>query len=220
MRSPFERLKSPNAEDWRLYCEHEFVRQLAAGTLPEEAFRHYLQQDYLFLVQFSRAWGLAVYKSRDLAEIRQGLEALKGIVDVEIGLHLRYCAAWGIDEADLVGLAESRATLAYTRYVLDAGMSGDLLDLHVALAPCIIGYGEIASWILSQPFTKTTGNPYWDWIEMYAGEDYQMLVRSELEWLNHRLSHVDETRLERLSVVFRDATRLEADFWQMGLDLA
>ncbi|MCJ8520178.1 thiaminase/transcriptional activator TenA [Pseudorhizobium tarimense] len=220
MTTPFELLKHRSAGDWQRYCEHSFVRELAEGTLPQTAFRHYLKQDYLFLIQFARAWGLAVYKSRDLCEIRQGLEALKAIVDVEMGLHVRYCADWGISETELAGLEESRATLAYTRYVLDAGMSGDLLDLHVALAPCIIGYGEIASWIERQPFTNTTGNPYQDWIEMYAGDEYQELVRSELEWLNRRLSQVDQTRFDRLSVVFRDATRLEADFWQMGLDLA
>ncbi len=220
MQSPFEALKARSAADWQRYCEHRFVRELAAGTLPEASFRHYLKQDYLFLVQFARAWGLAVYKSRDLSEIRQGMEALKAIVDVEIGLHVRYCAIWGIDETELAGLPESRATLAYTRYVLDAGMSGDLLDLHVALAPCIIGYAEIARWLLSQPFTRTSGNPYADWIEMYAGEEYQTAVASEVAWLNQRLSQVDGTRLDRLSVVFRDATRLEADFWQMGLDLS
>jgi thiaminase/transcriptional activator TenA len=29
--------------------------------------------------------------------------------------------------------------LAYTRYVLDAGMRGDLLTLMGALAPCVVG---------------------------------------------------------------------------------
>ena len=99
-------------------------------------------------------------------------------------------------------------------------MSGDLLDLHVALAPCIIGYGEIADWILRQPFTKHGDNPYADWIAMYAGDEYQTLVASELDWLNQRLAVVDAQRMDQLSTVFCDATRLEADFWQMGLDLA
>lgn len=50
-------------------------------------------------------------------------------------------------------LPEARATLAYTRYVLDTGNRGDLLDLHVALAPCLVGYGEIANWLNVQPST-------------------------------------------------------------------
>ena len=219
MTSSFEMLKSRNAGEWQAYCEHDFVCRLGAGTLPEEAFRHYLKQDYLFLVQFARAWGLAVYKSRDLDEIRQGLESLKAIVEVEIGLHVGYCAEWGISEKALADVPPSPATLAYTGYVLETGLHGDLTDLHVALAPCIIGYGEIALWLQAQPFLKMDGNPYAAWIEMYASADYQALVRSEIAWLNRHLASLDETATSRLSAIFGKATRLETDFWQMGLDI-
>ena len=50
--------------------DHEFVAKLGDGTLPQAAFRSYLVQDYLFLIQFARAWGLAAYKSRTIADIR------------------------------------------------------------------------------------------------------------------------------------------------------
>src|SRR5690554_6187067 len=121
--TPFERLKQSCAAEWRAYCEHEFVRQLGAGTLPMEAFQHYLKQDYLFLVHFGRAWGLAVYKSRDIGQLRQSLDSLKAIIDVELDLHVKYCGEWGISESQLAQLEESRATLAYTRYVLETGRS-------------------------------------------------------------------------------------------------
>ena len=48
---------APNA--WRDYTRHAFVERLGDGTLPREAFLHYLVQDYVFLVHFSRAWSLA-----------------------------------------------------------------------------------------------------------------------------------------------------------------
>ena len=124
MATPFERLKQDCADEWRAYREHEFVKQLGAGTLPMEAFQHYLKQDYLFLVHFGRAWGLAVYKSRDIAQLRQSLASLKAIIDVELDLHVKYCAEWGISESELIDLPESRATLAYTRYVLETGNRG------------------------------------------------------------------------------------------------
>jgi thiaminase len=50
--------------------------------------------------------------------------------------------------------------LAYTRYVLDAGMRGDLLALKVALAPCVIGYAEIATRLASRPGAHAATNPY------------------------------------------------------------
>jgi len=205
--------------DWDAYCQHAFVRQLGAGTLPGEAFRHYLKQDYLFLMHFSRAWGLAVYKSRNMSELRQGLAALKAIVDIELDLHVQYCADWGVSETDLATLPESRATTAYTRYVLDVGMQGDLLDLHVALAPCLIGYADIAAWLVAQPSTVRIGNPYDAWIAMYESPEFQAAARQERQWLDQQLALASPTRYEQLAQIFGQAARLEADFWQMGLYL-
>ncbi|MGM0701376.1 MAG: thiaminase II [Pseudomonadota bacterium] len=215
----FSDLTAACQSDWRAYLEHDFVRALGTGTLDEGAFRHYLQQDYLFLIHFARAYALAAYKSRTLADLRQAHEGLKAILDVELDLHVSYCRDWGVAEKELAALPEARATLAYTRYVLDAGSRGDLLDLHVALAPCVVGYGEIANWLNGQSFTlRGADNPYDAWIAMYEGEEFQAAMHAELEWLDTRLAEVSPARFEELCTVFRDATRLEIDFWQMGLD--
>lgn len=213
----FDRLKQACADEWRAYCEHEFVRQLGAGTLPMESFQHYLKQDYLFLIHFGRAWGLAVYKSRDIGQLRQSLDSLKAIIDVELDLHVKYCAEWGITEAELASLEESRATTAYTRYVLDAGNRGDILDLHVALAPCIVGYAEIGNWLLNQRFTVRMGNPYGPWIDMYTSREYQEAANAEVAWINTQMEGIPERRFNELARIFSEATRLEADFWEMGL---
>ena len=219
MATPFERLKKDCADEWRAYREHEFVRQLGAGTLPMEAFQHYLKQDYLFLVHFGRAWGLAVYKSRDIAQLRQSLASLKAIIDVELDLHVKYCGEWGISESELTDLPEARATLAYTRYVLETGNRGDILDLHVALAPCIAGYAEIGSWLVDQRSTVRDGNPYGPWIDMYTSKEFQQAAQSEVDWINAQMEGISDARYRELVRIFSEATRLEADFWQMGLTL-
>src|SRR5690606_29482589 len=140
--SLFERLKSTVATDWNDYVDHAFVRGLGDGSLPQAAFRNYLVQDYLFLIQFARAHALAAYKSRTLADMQAARGGLGAILD-EMGLHLRVCERWGLSAADVEATEEQQATVAYTRFVLDVGMSGDLLDLQVALIPCTLGYAEI-----------------------------------------------------------------------------
>ena len=67
----FERLKIAAAAEWRAYTEHTFTDGLADGSLAEAAFRHYLVQDYLFLIEFARAYALSVYKSPKLADMRE-----------------------------------------------------------------------------------------------------------------------------------------------------
>ncbi|MBY5967069.1 thiaminase II [Halomonas denitrificans] len=208
-------------DDWRRYTEHDFVRALGRGDLNDASFRHYLKQDYLFLLQFSRAYALAAYKSQDLESLQGAFKGMQTILEVELGLHLAYCREWGIDDSELSRLPEARATLAYTRYVLDTGSRGDLLDLHVALAPCMVGYADIGRWLADHPETLRGGdNPYDAWITMYSSPDFQASAVRERHWLDDQLSQVSSARFDRLARIFSDATRLETDFWQMGLELS
>ena len=90
----FERLKTAAFAEWRAYTEHPFTVGLADGSLPEAAFRHYLVQDYLFLIEFARAYALAVYKSPQLSDMREAASGLSAILDVEMNLHVKLCAGW------------------------------------------------------------------------------------------------------------------------------
>jgi thiaminase/transcriptional activator TenA len=213
----FERLKAAAPAEWRSYVEHPFTSAMADGTLATAAFRHYLVQDYLFLIEFARAYALAVYKSPSLADMREGAAGLAAILDVEMDLHVKLCGGWGLSRDDLERAPPAAETLAYTRYVLDAGMRGDLLALKVALAPCVIGYAEIAMRLAERPEALTAANPYRVWIGEYAGAPYQEVAanaRAHLDRLADR--YATPAREAELVAIFQEATRLEADFWEMG----
>ena len=214
----FDYLVSECQQDWQDYIQHEFVRGLGDGSLSKESFQHYLKQDYLFLIQFTRAWGLAVYKSDNFEDMRYGQAGVNAMLDTEIQLHIDYCKDWGISEAQLLQENEASATVAYTRYVLDQGLSGDLLQLHVALAPCLIGYAEIAQWLLAQEFTQLEGNPYRPWIEMYASKEFQAAAEYEKVVLARLSEGLESSRKQKLAKVFRTATRMEVAFWDMGVN--
>ena len=214
----FERLKADAAPQWADYVDHSFVRQLGTGELPLEAFKHYLVQDYLFLIQFARAYALGIYKSPSVDDMQQSLEGVKAILDVELDLHLELCGSWGMSRSDIESAPEGTPTMAYTRFVLDAGMAGDLLDLQAALAPCIIGYAEIGA-ALKNKGSATEDNPYTRWINEYGSDEYQELAQGFAEWMDKTAEvYLTEARYPRLSSLFEKASRLESGFWQMGLD--
>ena len=208
------------AEDWGGYTHHAFVEGLRDGTLPRAAFLRYLVQDYVFLVHFSRAWALAVVKSHTLSEMRAAATTVDALVNTEMQLHIDTCAAEGLREHDLFSAREAPQTLAYTRYVLDAGLSGDLADLLAALAPCVLGYGEIGA-RLGRDHTPET--PYGAWIATYAGTEYQDLCREVGSLIDAALADrigadfAAAPRWPRLTERFCAATRLEIGFWDMGL---
>jgi len=219
--SLFGKLRDANRAVWDSYVDHDFVRQLGAGTLPEKAFRFYLVQDYLFLIQFARAYALAAYKADTLEDARQAARSMSIILDDEMGLHVKFCAGWGLTIDDMLGVPEAPQCMAYTRYVLEAGQAGDILDLQVALAPCVVGYAEVANRLMASKATRLDGNPYRAWIEAYAGEDYQKVAASAVAQLDRLyLRRAGPGRDASLVRLFGGASRLEADFWQMGLDAA
>ena len=207
------------APEWDAYVGHRFVRGLGDGTLPRGAFLHYLAQDYIFLIHFARAWALAVVKAETLDEMRTCAATVEALVDYEMRLHIRTCAEAGISEEDLARTQEATGNLAYTRYVLEAGFSGDFLDLMAALAPCVLGYGEIGARLAGQGPAAT----YRDWIDTYAGEEYQQLCRDVGALIDgalvRRLGEDFEAtpRWRVLGDRFATATRLEVGFWDMGL---
>jgi thiaminase/transcriptional activator TenA len=205
---------------WAAYTHHPFVTGLGDGTLPRTAFLHYLVQDYVFLVHFARAWSLAVVKAETLEEMKVCASTVDALVNHEMALHVKTCAAEGIDEATLFAAKEETANLAYTRYVMDAGMQGDFLDLIAALAPCCFGYGEIGQRLAE---TSTADTPYADWIATYNDGEYQHAMTSVGRMFDAAvirrlgLDFQNTPRWAHLQTRFTTATELEVGFWEMGL---
>lgn len=93
----------------------------------------------------------------------------------------QYCEKFNISLSELQNTPESVTNVAYTRFVLDTTMRGDLLDALVVKHACLKGYGEAARRIVERDEAGEgnvvkEGNVYWDWIKEYAGEWYQGAV--------------------------------------------
>ena len=207
-------------DPWHEYTHHAFVEGLRKGTLARASFLHYLVQDYVFLVHFARAWSLAVVKAETLHEMKVCARTVDALVNHEMALHVKTCAAEGIEEATLFAATEAFENLAYTRYVMDAGLQGDFIDLMAALAPCGFGYGEIGTRLALSAAPDT---PYRDWIDTYGDPEYQSVMASVAQMMDGAIARrlgPDPTatvRWPHLQERFTTATRLEIAFWDMGL---
>ena len=216
----FKLLKEKNKDNWILYTKHDFLKKLSAGTLKEEKFLNYLIQDYLFLIQFSKAWSLAILKSDNLEEMKIAASTVNDLINFEMELHITLCANYGISISDLENADEENANIAYTRYVLELGYSGDFLDLLSALAPCVLGYGEIG-------LNCQNSNPktlmYKKWIETYSSIEYQDVCKNvsgliDKAFLLRLGTNFENTyKWKKVNQIFKKATLLEVDFWNMAI---
>jgi thiaminase/transcriptional activator TenA len=155
-----------------------------------------------------------------LDEMKVCAGTVDALVNHEMALHVTTCAAQGIDEATLFSAVEEFENLAYSRYVMDAGLQGDFLDLMAALAPCCFGYGEIGLRLAGLAAPDT---PYRDWIDTYADEGYQSVMVSVGQMIDSAVARRlgsdprNAARWDQLQTRFTTATRLEVAFWGMGL---
>ena len=216
----FNLLKENHKDNWLLYTKHEFINKLSNDTLKEEKFLNYLIQDYLFLIQFSKAWSLAILKSDNLEEMKIAASTVNDLINFEMELHITLCANYGISKSDLENADEENANIAYTRYVLELGYSGDFLDLLSSLAPCVLGYGEIG-------LNCQNSNPktimYKKWIETYSSIEYQDVCKNvsgliDKAFLLRLGTNFENTyKWKKINQIFKKATLLEVDFWNMAI---
>ena len=207
-----------NCPTWDDYIQHDFVKQLTAGTLAPDSFRHYLVQDYLYLIHYTRVMALSVYKSDTLAQMRVGQAGINAMLDMEIAMYLDFCRQWNIPLEQVENAPESAVTIAYSRYILDAAMSGSLAELYAAIAPCLMGYGEIGRRIKDEGFIAD--NPYQSWIDVFSSDEFQVITAQNEAQINTLLADARPAQADKFQRLFNTAARMEVNFWQQALDLS
>ena len=207
-----------NCPTWDDYIQHDFVKQLAAGTLAPDSFRHYLVQDYLYLIHYTRVMALSVYKSDTLAQMRVGQAGINAMLDMEIAMYLDFCHQWNIPLEQVENAPESAVTIAYSRYILDAAMSGSLAELYAAIAPCLMGYGEIGKRIKDEGFIDN--NPYQPWIDVFSSDEFLSITAQNEAQINTLLADAIPAQADKFQRLFNTAARMEVNFWQQALDLS
>ncbi|EMC92647.1 hypothetical protein BAUCODRAFT_568824 [Baudoinia panamericana UAMH 10762] len=202
---------------WHEYTHHEFVERMGDGTLPRESYKHYMIQDYLYLIQFARANALAGYKAKTLDDIA-GAATIVTHIRHEINLHITECEDFGLTQEMMEQCEESQACTAYTRYVLDIGQSEEWLALQVSLLPCLLGYGMIARRLHEIQVANPPKEPnkYLTWINNYVAEDYSAAVEKGSALIEKHAVKQSPSRIEELVAIFVHATKMECGFWDMA----
>ena len=86
---------------WEEQARHPFVRGIADGSLSEEKFRRWLTQDYLYLLELSRVLGFAAARADQPESMAWYAEMLHLTLNVEMDLHRRFAARFGLTREDL-----------------------------------------------------------------------------------------------------------------------
>lgn len=180
---------------------HPTVVGIARGDLPDAVFRSWLEQDYLYLLDYVRVFSRLAWQAPD--------EHLGDLVDLayatwhdELSLHRSLAAEFG---ADLEAAVKGPACAAYTAWLLDA--AADYRDGLAALYPCMWGYSTLGRVLAENPPAEPR---YRRWVETYADPGFAALTRRCAQMLDECGADPDRAR-----ELFVAGMRHELAFWDV-----
>ena len=199
---------------WRAQHDHPFVRGIGDGTLDVERFKHWVRQDYRFLIEYCRLFGLAAARAPDLDTLARFADLLQATARTEMDLHRAYAREFEISEAELEAEPMAPTTRGYTDFLLRVAATGDFAELVAALLPCMWGFSEIGQTLRARGLPAEPRHA--KWIEMYADPEFAALCAWCRELVDRLADDSSEAARRRMEEAFLTSSRYEYLFWEMA----
>lgn len=200
-------LWAAGGETWHQILDLPFVRALGDGTLDEDLFAFYLDQDALYLRDYSRA--LATLSARaDIAEAQVHWAAgAHEAIAAESQLH----EGWLANRARLGG--PSPITMGYTNFLRASAAGDDYVVGAAAILPCYWLYEEVGAVLSSQ---NHADHPYAEWLSMYGGEEFAADVARSLAEVERAFEAASPAQRVRAARAYLSACVYEREFFDQA----
>jgi len=210
----YQEMRKKSDRLWNAIFQHPFVLGIGDGTLTRDRFEFYLKQDYVYLIDFSRLFALASAKAPVYQEMGYFATLLNATLNMEMELHRKTCASFGIGAAELEKTEKSMITSAYTNLLIRTCYEGNLTDILAVLLPCAAGYVEIGQRLKSQGLPENTF--YQDWINTYSSSEFADLTQWLINKMNEYAGDASKIQAERWFDLYRSSARFEYLFFEMS----
>ena len=198
--------------------EHPFITGIGDGSLPVDRFKYYVIQDYVYLIDYSRALAIASARAIDLQDMSWFAGLLDETLNQEMALHRSYCQEFGINLQELESVEPASTTKSYTNFLLKTAYQGSFGELVASLLPCQWGYWEIGDHLLKRGL-PTSAPLYAQWIKMYTSEEFTELAHQFREMADRIGGGAGLAEQAAMRQAYTDSVRLEHRFWDMAYGL-
>lgn len=191
--------------------QHPFNQALMLGTLDQEKFIYYIEQDILYLNDFARC--LAILASKAPMEyVRKFLQYAEGVFVAEQEIVHQYFKKEIIVESTN---KISPSTLSYTAFLFKHCLHESFEVGVAAVLPCFWIYHEVGLYILKN---SVKNNRYSRWIEAYASDNFKQTVDEVITLFDMLAENASNETKEKMQQAFYQGACLEWHFWNDAYD--
>lgn len=209
-------LKDRAKDVWEAGYQHPFVQGIGQGTLDKGAFKFYLLQDYLYLLEYSKVFALAAIKADREDWMTNCAKSQYFILANEMGVHRQYMESFGITPDEVRAVKPSLFNKAYTANMLSTGLTFGFAELIATVFPCAWTYCDYGKRLKAQYADTLEGNFYRSWIETYASDDFHDSFQWFYPALDTLAERMSDAERERIVDIFTSSVEFEYLFWDMA----
>lgn len=187
--------------------EMPFINGLIEGSLDKEKFKFYIAQDSNYLEHFGRALAMISARAHRKEHTLQFIRFAEGAIVVESALHANYFKQLGIEDKPVL----SPACHHYKHFLTSTAATAQVEVAMAAVLPCFWIYKEVGDFIVKHQ--NKNNNPYQDWINTYAGEEFALLVKTAITICDEAAATCTPEQQKAMTEAFIASCRLEWLFW-------
>ncbi len=208
MESFHQKLLAQSEGVWKKMLNHRFLKMTADGSIPDDTFKTWMRQDYIFVreaIPFT-----AVLLSKAPVNLRPNLTQVLPALDNELKLFRQNAEAHGVNIEDV---KPSPTCHAYLQFLLATAFGCSFEEGFTVLYAAEKAYFD--SWTEVKKNLK--GVCQWQsFIENWTSPGFQQYV----EWLAVTLDELAKGQpphaLDRMGELFQMTARYEYLFWEMA----
>ena len=208
-----EGILKQNMPVWDKCIATLFVQDMKDGTLPIEDFKEYMIQDSIYLKNYARVYGKAIYHAETLREIQLYYSILNFVTDTESVVRLNYLRQFGMTDDDIEFIDPLPENQNYIDFLFETAERGNGCEILMAVLPCMLSYSYIFRKLADEPESRKS--KYWDFIQDYADDRYAESCKEWCDFADKKCVSLSEADQKKLGSIFEKAGYLELDFWNM-----
>ena len=190
------------------------MQDIVNGTMSDERFKFQIQQNYQYLLEYTKCWAVALSKCTCYEEMEIFYPIVKSTFETTVSINRTYWAEQAgmtVDELDSVIMANGKRS--YTAFQLMTAQRGNLAEAIMAMFPCNIMYRYFGEDLLSQCHLNKE-NKFYKWLEFYATDEYVSKTEKEIGIINKLCAHKTDREISRLIEIMCASCNYEILQWE------
>ena len=189
-----------------------FNQELLNGELDTDIFKRYIIQDYIFLQNYRKVYGILLAKAPDEPAMQFILQLINGIDEEINSIHSTYIARFNISREDLLNAFPYPNTEFYSSFLIKTATIEPFEVGLIATLPCHWVYYQLGTDM--KHLNKAEGNKYQEWIDGYGEEFWESSdAKKVVDFVDKYMCETTVENRNKMKQAFATAMKLEYMFW-------